>query len=101
MTKFSNEIFVATKVVPASGEPVNEIYIKIVVNDGDSITLKFDGGKATIEGNKINSSMVEVSNESSFTVDEVKGIVHIHLEITDNNNRELQLTEKVTYVKVE
>jgi len=99
MTKFSNEIFVATKVEPASGEPVKEISIEKYGTNG-ATSLKVADGLATIEENKINSSMVEVSDESSFTVYEGKGIVRIHLKITDDNNRSFQLTEEVSYVNV-
>ncbi|MBB6445857.1 hypothetical protein [Bacillus benzoevorans] len=102
MTKFSNEIFVATKVEPNSVEPVKEIHIK-KYGSGDVITtLGFAGGNANINGAPINSPFVTVEESaSSFAVDEENGIVHIHLELTDDNNRSFQLTEDVTYVKVE
>lgn len=100
MTKFSNEIFVATKIEPDSGEPVKEISIE-KYGTNDTTALKFADGMATIKGNKINSSMIKVSDESSFTVYEAKGIVRIHLKITDENKRSFQLTEEVSYVNVQ
>lgn len=100
MTKFSNEIFVATKVLSEKPEnPVKEIEIH---QYGDKkITLKFAGGNAYINGAQINSQLVKVDESASSFSIEKKGIVSIDLKITDDNSRSFQLTEDVTYVNVE
>lgn len=107
MTRFSNEIFVAVKVEALENQPVKSIDISKY--GGEKVTLEFANGKAmvikeekgVIKNNVINSSMVKVTNDSKFIVNKVKGIVQIQLTVEDDNGRELNLTEEVTYVPVE
>lgn len=101
MTKFSREIFVATKVIAEKQKAPLKV-IEIEQYEGENIKFEFKDWNAYINNIQINSTLVKVDHAaSSFLVDEENGIVHIHLEITDGNNRSFQLTEAVTYVNVE
>jgi type II secretory pathway component PulJ len=109
MTKLSREIFVATSVESLPKDPnrnPKDPVKKIEIEQYDSTKFLFEftaDGEATRDEVAINSSMVEVSDESSFTVNKEKATVSIQLKIKEKGNDKnvFQLTEEVSYVNVQ